>query len=103
LKRRKTGCQPRVTNYGKKADVAGVIFFGFEPREMPKELEAGIWTINSWICWIPSYTLKPQHAYAINEVTDLSLRGGLFFGKRGTGFGMLKSIDLIGLGIKASF
>lgn len=50
-----------------------------------------------------SYTLMPQYTYAINEVTDLSLRGGLFFGGGGTEFGMLKSMDFIGLGIKVSF
>ena len=50
-----------------------------------------------------SYTLMPQYTYAINEVTDLSLRGALFFGEGGTEFGMLKSIDFIDLGIKVSF
>ena len=45
----------------------------------------------------------PQYTYAINEVTDLSLRGVLFFGEGGTEFGMLKSIDFIDLGIKISF
>jgi len=44
----------------------------------------------------------PQYAYAINEVTDLSLRGAIFFGAGGTEFGMLKSIDSIDLGIKVS-
>ena len=50
-----------------------------------------------------SYTLMPQYTYAINEVTDLSLRGALFLGEAGTEFGMLKSIDFINLGIKISF
>jgi hypothetical protein len=50
-----------------------------------------------------SYTLMPQYTYAINEVTDLSVRGGLFLGEAGTEFGMLKSIDFIDLGIKISF
>jgi len=50
-----------------------------------------------------SYTLMPQYTYAINEVTDLSLRGVLFLGEAGTEFGMLKSIDFIGLGVKISF
>ena len=50
-----------------------------------------------------SYTLMPQYTYAINEVTDLSLSGALFFGGPGTEFGMLQSIDFIDLGIKVSF
>jgi len=50
-----------------------------------------------------SYTLMPQYTYALNEVTDLSFRGVLFFGEEGTEFGMLKSIEFINLGIKVSF
>lgn len=50
-----------------------------------------------------SYTLMPQYTYALNEVTDLSLRGMLFFGGEGTEFGRLKSIESIGFGIKTSF
>jgi len=50
-----------------------------------------------------SYTLMPQYTYAINEVTDLSLRAVLFFGEEGTEFGRLKSGEFIDLGIKISF
>ena len=49
-----------------------------------------------------SYALMPQYTYAINEVTDLSLRAAVFLGGGETEFGMLKSMDSIDLGIKVS-
>jgi len=50
-----------------------------------------------------SYALMPQYTYALNDVTDLSLRGILFFGEEETEFGRLKSGEFIDLGIKMSF
>jgi len=50
-----------------------------------------------------SYIIMPQYTYAINQVTDLSVRGALFFGDAGTEFGELKNKSLIDLGVKISF
>jgi len=50
-----------------------------------------------------SYIMMPQYTYAINQVTDLSLRAALFFGNAGSEFGKLKDKSLVDLGVKISF
>ena len=50
-----------------------------------------------------SFILMPQYTYAINQVTDLSLKAVLFFGDAGTEFGGLKDKSLIDLSAKISF
>jgi len=50
-----------------------------------------------------SYILMPQYTRPLSEVTELSLRGILFFGNKDTEFGILKDKELVSLGIKVSF
>ncbi len=50
-----------------------------------------------------SFILMPEYTYAINQVTDLSLKAALFFGDTGTEFGALKDKSLINLSVKISF
>ncbi len=50
-----------------------------------------------------SFILMPQYTYAINQVTDISLKAVLFFGDAGTEFGVLKDKSLIDFSAKISF
>jgi len=50
-----------------------------------------------------SYILMPQYTYAINQVTDLSLKAALFFGDKETELGKLKDESLLDFSAKISF
>ncbi len=50
-----------------------------------------------------SSIVMPQYTYAINRVTDLSLKVVLFFGDSGTDFGGLRDKSFIDLSTKISF